>query len=114
MVAFPSIRAPSSGAAEDIQPKVLVAEFGDGYFQRAGDGLNAVASEFTLTWENLEEPDASTLDAFLRPRAGVEVIDWTPPRWSAAGMFIVPRWSRSAGLAGFDTFVVAFKQVFDL
>jgi phage-related protein len=114
VVTFPSFRAPSGGASETVEPRVLEAEFGDGYFQRAGDGLNALGSEFTVVWDNLEADEADTLVDFLRARAGVEVIDWTPPRYDAAIKVVAPRWTRTANLAGFDTVAVTFRQVFDL
>ncbi|MDR5646712.1 phage tail protein [Burkholderia cenocepacia] len=65
---------------------VLVAQFGDGYSQRAPNGINNAADVWPVTFRN----DAETIDAiytFLKATRGAQRFEWTPPRRSK-GVFV--------------------------
>ncbi|RKG68649.1 hypothetical protein D7V80_11665 [Corallococcus sp. CA054B] len=76
---------PDYGAQADSVPRVRKAQFGEGYTQRSGDGLNSVLRHWALQFSNLTKVDADTLEAFLRARAGVEPFEFVTPdtAWSA-------------------------------
>lgn len=65
-------------AADTTQPRVLTAPFGDGYEQRAGDGINTMPVKWSLTF-NAITADIDAIKAFLVARAGVEAFDWVDP-----------------------------------
>lgn len=52
--------------------------FGDGYSQRAKDGLNTAKQVWQLTWKNISDADAETLRVFFEGLGGVDIIDWQP------------------------------------
>ncbi|NNC01903.1 hypothetical protein HJC10_03415 [Corallococcus exiguus] len=70
---------PDYGAQADSVPRVRKAQFGEGYTQRSGDGLNPVLRRWALQFTNLTKVDADTLEAFLRARAGVEPFEFVTP-----------------------------------
>jgi len=43
--------SPKYGAALSKEPRVKMAQFGDGYQQRVGDGINTIAREWSLNFE---------------------------------------------------------------
>ena len=70
---------PDYGAQADSVPRVRKAQFGEGYTQRSGDGLNPVLRRWALQFSNLTKVDADGLESFLRARAGVEAFEFVTP-----------------------------------
>lgn len=83
---------PRLGARRTLRPRALSAPFGDGYEQRAGDGINTQLSSWVLDF-NGYTATVDPIENFLIARNGVESFDWTPPTGSAA-KFICREWSR--------------------
>jgi len=111
---FPLTMRPTQGGAKNTAAKTLVAEFGDGFIQRAGDGINAIRDSFGLTWVNLSQVQLTEATDFLKARAGHEAFLWTPLRESVPRKFICPKWSTPFGEGTRDTLAATFEEVFDL
>lgn len=58
--------------------RVLSAQFGDGYTQEAGDGINNEKQSWPLEFVGYEEQIKSIRD-FLRAHGGFKPFKWTPP-----------------------------------
>lgn len=103
---------PSWNSELDEEPKVLSAKFGDGYEQRAADGINSRLQMWNVKFENLTSANADTIIAFFRARNGVSYFTWTPP--GAAEIKVIARkWKRS--FPDFShTITAMFEQVFDV
>lgn len=54
------------------KPRVLTAQFGDGYGQDSPDGLNALPQQWSLKFEDIYAHEALAIRAFLVARKGVE------------------------------------------
>lgn len=106
--------AESSGSSLEEQPRVSESRFGDGYSQRAPDGLNPIAQEWGLQFRECGDLEADQMIAFLRARGGVESFDWTP-LWAATPIKVIcPRWSRTQGeRTGESDISATFRQVFE-
>lgn len=61
------------------KPRVLSAQFGDGYGQDSPDGLNANLQTWELTFEDIYKHDGIAIDEFLTARKGAEAFEWTTP-----------------------------------
>lgn len=68
-------------ASKNVKPKVLRNEFGDGYTQRALDGIHILVEKWNCSWEK-GMTDALTLETFLENHV-VTAFDWIPPGYSA-------------------------------
>jgi phage-related protein len=68
---------PSFGSPESSQPKVLEADFGDGYSQRVRMGLNSDPKTWDLRFDNRADAERDQIRNFLEARGGVEAFDWT-------------------------------------
>lgn len=77
MTALPNIEL-SYGTDMSTEYRVRRVNFGDGYSQRAVDGLNAQPQSWRLVWEHIADADAETLRVFFRDLGGSGIIDWTP------------------------------------
>ncbi len=62
----------SAGSGVRHQVRVLEKKLGDGYTQRAADGLNNVALKYEAVWAGLTSTEAEALVEFFQGRAGIE------------------------------------------
>lgn len=111
MATLPAI-VPSR-ATKQVTPRILRADLGDGYFQRAADGLNTLGRTYQVEWRGYDQADIDTLEAFFEGTEGVDNFDWTPPQ-GAAGKFVATTWSRDPGVFEVSTLSATFREVFDL
>ncbi|MGE0253509.1 MAG: phage tail protein [Alphaproteobacteria bacterium] len=93
-------RAPSYTTARTTRARVLRAGFGDGYSQRAGDGLNSVVNSWSVVWNALTSDEADYIDGFLAARGGHEAFSWTAPGEDVPRLWICESWSRTPRRAG--------------
>ncbi len=114
---FPAAIPPPSfvGTSRQTNFRPLEAQFGDGYAQRAEDGLNSVARVFAVSWSRLKVADADIVEAFLAARGGVEPFLWTPPRAAVAVKVVCgDAVERAPASPGSDSLRATFREVFDL
>lgn len=113
---FPAIPA-SYGSAGRTEFDVLEAPFGDGYSQRAANGLNSVKRTWALTWESRPNADITTIYDFLIDKLGFESFYWTAPgdtqrKWICKAP--LTKTPISAEASGYTTLKANFEEVFDL
>jgi phage-related protein len=114
MATFPATPAPSYGAEKRSSPSIRSVKFGDGYEQRLTFGLNQNPKSWSLSWANITEADADTLEAFLDARAAdAASFTWTPPDTSTAYKWICREWSKSIPYTGRANLSATFEQVFE-
>lgn len=68
---------PSYSSSTSVAPRVNVVQFGDGYSQRAADGINIQKTTWNLVFTNLVDSDAVAIDALLKQAAG-DTLKWKP------------------------------------
>ncbi|MDY6958075.1 MAG: phage tail protein, partial [Halobacteriota archaeon] len=88
---FEPLREGSS--RKTVTPRVLRNDFGDGYSQRAADGLNYVPQVWDLKWI-LNGTDSDTLITFFETKGGHTAFNWTPPR-GTAGKYVLLEWTET-------------------
>ncbi|WP_322092819.1 phage tail protein [Paraburkholderia bannensis] len=86
-----------STAEASVEPRVVVAQFGDGYAQRRAAGINTQDQVWALNLYNRRQALADEVLDFLTERNGVDVFNWSPPRTSKTLNVICPEWSWSYG-----------------
>lgn len=65
----PSLEPSSQGTSSGTQIKQRRTALGDGYEQRAADGLNYISKNHRLVWNRLRQAEAATIVAFLTTNA---------------------------------------------
>jgi Phage-related protein len=112
--------APSPNSQKSVQPRVLKVDFGDGYGQRAADGLNSRPAVWDLKWDALTTAQAAAIETFLADRGGYEAFWWTPPDAATPLKFTGDSWTRTpvVGAERLEerrfSMTAKFTQVFDL
>ncbi len=110
--AFPGVNPTDVDVT--VEPRVLTANLGDGYQQRAADGLNTMPKTASLAWENLTIAEANTIENFFLGKGGHTAFTFTIPKESTSLKWICTQWTRSPKAGGYVNMKATFKQVFDL
>ena len=98
----------------DVQPRVLETKFGDGYRQRAADGINTLEVVWNVEWPNITSAQADSLEAFFEAKAGWQAFLWTPRRKSAPWVWTCNKWSRMPDVGDLTDMTATFRREFDL
>jgi len=110
---FPSY-SPEYGTEMTTKSRIIEMKFGDGYSQRASDGINGSEISFPLVFNLLSSGDAETILAFLEARGGYEAFLWTPPGTSTPLKWICREWRYRPEPGGRATISATFERVYDL
>jgi phage-related protein len=97
----------------DSAPRVLRADYGDGYTQRAGDGINNDPEMWRVIFVNIDDAVGDAIEAFLKARGGHEYFLWTAPGRSQR-RYICSRWGFTYSQYSTKGFQAEFEEVFDL
>lgn len=104
---------PDFGSSKSSKPTVTPIKFGDGYEQRAANGINTNPKTWNLNFRNRDVSDIDDIEEFLDARGAVESFEWTPPRASDPIMVVCREWNRTIDHAGTDSLTATFEQVFE-
>lgn len=75
---FPSY-VPDLNASRKREPKILRADFGDGYLQATGDGINPYKETWDMSFSNRTIAEINEIKTFLDDKNGAVSFYWTPP-----------------------------------
>ena len=104
------------GASETPQPRVIKAQFGDGYEMRIKDGINNTPRSWSLTFNNRTNTDIDKLYTFFQTLAGVDTCMLTVPD-SVGGdddvTVVIEAYSRTFGNAQFYSMNCTAREVFE-
>lgn len=90
--------------------RVHEIQFGDGYKQSVGDGINNEVRTWPLTFVGLEHEIAPIRD-FLRAHKGYKPFKWTPPL-DSEGLYEVQQFTLRPHGGGVYTLSATFAQRF--
>lgn len=113
----PSIPLPpnvgvSVGSSLEESARVLKAQFGSGYAQRAGDGLNNIVGSYSVTFENLTRDEAAVIVQFFKTQGGARAFVFIPPGEEVERLWTCEKWKRTHVDATIDTVTASFEEVF--
>jgi phage-related protein len=109
----PSVH-PDFGYQRSLKPRVLKAEFGDGYIQRAADGTNTMPITSQVTWSNVTETERDEIIDFFAARRGYQSFFYTYQDEDTPKVYVCEEWSYTHADAAHYTVTATLKQVFDL
>ncbi len=100
----------SIGAKGEVNYSVLEAQFGDGYKQSVGDGINNRSQSWPLTFKGHSEKILPIVQ-FLDEHEGCKPFEWTPPL-SKKALFEVKGFSLIERGTDYYVLTATFQQVF--
>ncbi len=84
---FPALPPSVASGGSSSNYRTRRADFGDGYVQATGAGLNTKQTKWSLAWTSELNGNVATIEAFLDERAGSKPFWWTPPGASSATLW---------------------------
>ena len=78
-------RRPDKGMRKSSKPKVLLAQYGDGYELRVRDGINNVNEIYTVNFSRRPKAEIDKIIDFLDSKAGTDNFTFTVPDSAAGG-----------------------------
>lgn len=117
-MAFPTFVPPhgvniSPGSSVEFQPRVRRADFGDGYSQRAGDGLNTLSRKVEANFQVLYSDEAEAIITFFTNRRGYLPFMWTLPGETSPRQWIAPSWRRTYSDTKITDVTASLEETFD-
>jgi phage-related protein len=113
------------GASETPKPKVLKAQFGDGYEMRVADGINNTPRTWSLGFNNRTREDIDNLYRFFTVLASVDTCRLTVPDTTAvagtgstvdveeAVTVVIEQFTRSMGTTLYYSMTCTAREVFE-
>lgn len=75
---FPNI-VPSQSTTKTVVPNMVEVVMGNGYLQRVPNGINYLRDYISIEWQNRNQTDADTINAFLDSLESGDYFTWTSP-----------------------------------
>lgn len=92
---YPTLPYPPDNALElDKEPKVRVAQYGDGYEQRLAAGINNDLQKWAVTYDMKNAATAEGAFAFFESLGGEFAFQWTPPGEATPRRFVARKYKR--------------------
>lgn len=98
------------GPSADVSFRMRDTAFGDGYRQRAPDGINSVVDSWPLTFTG-ESAKINQIVDFLDARLGTDPFTWTNPR-GVTGRYLASKYSLAPLGSGLWRVGVTFERDF--
>jgi phage-related protein len=110
----PSVTPQTSGTNRTSSAAVNTAQFGDGYSQRARDGINSISRSLVLNWDYLTFDEAADLDSFFESHGGDEAFLYWVAGDSAQRMWTCAGWRNGYEYGVGGSYSATLKEVFDI
>lgn len=110
----PAIAPSPSGTSSTDTPRTKVANFGDGYTQRAADGLNYQDRTAILSWPDLTQAQFAAINSFFEAHSGGTPFFYTLPLESTQMTWIWTSKQPAYPAGPVQSLVVNLTRVFDL
>jgi len=94
--------------------KTIETQYGNGYSQRAADGINSIQDSWNITWDNLNATDFATVLTALDTAKGTDYLTWTAPGDGSSKKFICKKVTKRALSGAIYSVSAELTQVFDL
>lgn len=114
MAALPSDLTPIiTGHNKNYKARALISNFGDGYRQRAGDGINTIEREIEVKFIG-SYTNIAIYVTFFKARDGYEAFTWTPPDEASSLKWTCQEWNVTGEEPGTSSLTATFRKEFDL
>ncbi|MDF3842666.1 phage tail protein [Pseudomonas citronellolis] len=101
---------PDDEASADGTFKTNKSQFGDGYAQVSGDGLNAEEAPWSLSFGGLAD-EVGPIIAFVRRHGGYQSFLWTPPG-GGLGLYRCPSYREQRKPGGVVVLSLTFERAY--
>jgi len=112
---------PDKGFSRDDTPVLFNVKFGDGYEQRIANGINALQSDFSISFNTRTKAEIDDIVAFFTSKAGVTPFNWTIPDTNGTEngntettiKVVCSNWSQTYDYDDFYSASATFRRVYE-
>lgn len=111
---------PDKMMSKAVTPKVILAQFGDGYEQRVADGLNNIKEEYSVSFNGRSKQEINAIVSTFNIRAGTTAFNFTIPTTGTFGddsettiKVVCSTYSQSYDSDGFYSCTATFRRVYE-
>ena len=112
-----TVRKPDKSMTRSTKPKVLFAQFGDGYEQRLADGINTLEETFQVSFNTRTKEEKDDIVAFFENKAGVTAFTYTIPDSNNSGetaiKVVCSTWNKTWAYGDYYSATATFKRVYE-
>ena len=112
-----TVRKPDKSMTRSTKPKVLFAQFGDGYEQRLADGINTLEETFQVSFNTRTKEEIDDIVAFFENKAGVTAFTYTIPDSNNSGetaiKVVCSTWNKTWTYGDYYSATATFKRVYE-
>jgi phage-related protein len=112
-----TVRRPDKMMAASSTPKVLTANFGDGYQQRIATGINNLEQSYSVGFANRTKEEIDDITAFFVSKGGVTNFTFTIPDSNNSGetaiKVICTSWTQAYSTGDYYGCQASFKRVYE-
>lgn len=112
--AMPLTNKIDESSSKTSSYKAIISKFGDGFSQRAPNGINTKIDSWTVNWSPLLITDRNTVVTALDAVGTWGIITWTPPGETVSKKFIVTSGYSESYISNYYRISVKLEQVFDV
>lgn len=113
MEVFAPATSPSYSPKKTVKYRTLTVQFGDGYEQSAGDGINPQQVTYDFSWENLTLSEAAYIEGFLDARGGWDIFLYAFPAADGQKKWVCDGYTRNDIDFNNVTISATFKRRYD-
>tara|TARA_Y100001938_G_C8011298_1_gene390193 strand:- start:660 stop:1046 length:387 start_codon:yes stop_codon:yes gene_type:complete len=112
---FSAAVVPDKGLQQSAKPRVLKAQFGDGYEMRVRDGINNTPREWQLSFKTRTKADIDNLYDFFNGLASVDTCKLTVPfdGGESTAVVVIEDYSRTLEYDEFYSLSCKAREVFE-
>ena len=109
---------PDKGLSRSNTPRVLLANFGDGYEQRLADGINVLNQDMNISFSTRPKAEIDDLVAFFESLGGVDKFKFNLEDSNEGSntetiLCVCPSWSQSWAFDNFYTLTATLRRVYE-
>ena len=112
-----TVRKPDKSMTRSTKPKVLFAQFGDGYEQRLADGIYTLEETFQVSFNTRTKEEIDDIVAFFENKAGVTAFTYTIPDSNNSGetaiKVVCSTWNKTWAYGDYYSATATFKRVYE-
>jgi len=101
------------GSTGETEPRINRVDFGDGYVQRSGDGINTMGLKLNAMFTNLTKSERDYVINFFQERGGYKAFRFSAGAWGTR-KFICKKWAETPRTPIVFDIQAEFEEVFDV
>jgi phage-related protein len=109
---------PDKGFSRSNEPRVFIAEFGDGYEQRLANGINNIKQSFDVNFANRPKDEIDDIVAFFESKKGATAFNYVFSDSNAGSneetvKVVCEKWNQTWAYDDYYNLSATFRRIYE-